>query len=379
MNKPIHVMQLIDGMEVGGAEIMLRDSTRGLLARGYKISIGYCTPGSLIKEFEEMGVPLVHTPWSLRVDPFLLFRMIREIRHVKPQIVHTHLFKSDFHGRWAARLSGVPTVISTLHSCNDWARNPIFGRIYGLNARSADKVIAVSDEVHDYSLKYLRTSPDRTITIANGIPLDRFENKIAEGRAIRSEFGIGPDIPLIGIVARLTPEKDHKNFLDAAKHIISAVPNARFLIVGDGPLRESLIKIASALNLDDAVIFCGLRKDIPAILASLDLLVFSSIVEGMPVALLEGMAASKPVVATAVGGIPSVVVKGETGSLVPAQDPIALANACIELINNPQLCQSMSRAAFKRVKSKYSIESMIDQVSEIYQALFAQQGVKEHG
>lgn len=376
MNEPIHVMQLIDGMEVGGAEIMLRDATRGLLKRGYRVSIGYCTPGSLIKEFEEMGVSLVHTPWNWRVDPFLLLRMIRVIRRIKPQVIHTHLFKSDFHGRWAARISGVPVVVSTLHSCNDWARNPVFGRIYGLNARSADKVIAVSDEVRDYSLKYLRTSPERTVTIANGIPLGRFENKLADGQALRSEFGIGAGVPLIGIVARLTLEKDHKNFLNAAGRIKKTIPNARFLVVGDGPLRESITKIASELNLDDAIIFCGLRKDIPAILASLDLLVFSSIVEGMPVALLEGMAASKPVVATAVGGIPSVVLEGETGFLVPAQDSEALANACIRLINNPQLCQSMGSAAFKHVKDKYSIESMIDQVSEIYQAQLAQQGIK---
>lgn len=374
MKKPIRVMQIIDSMSFGGAEVLLRDLTRSLLAHEYSVNVCYNTEGPIAKEVEAMGIPIVRLPRFGRVDIFLLWRIFKKIKQVKPDIVHTHLFKSDIHGRLAARLAGTPVIVSTLHNCHNWARNPLLGNIYGANARLANHIIAVSDEVRDYSIRYSHIDPKKITTIPNAIPLDRFGNHGAAGAMIRQEFGIPLNVPLIGIIARLTEQKDHDNFLRAAQRILQDSPEAVFLIVGDGPLAESLKMLASSLGIQESVNFCGIRQDIPAVMSALDILVFSSRWEGLPVALLEGMASSLPVVATSVGGVPGVIENGVTGFLVPPADPEALANTCISLINDPALRRRIAQAAFNHVQKNYSMEGMADKTISLYQSLL--QGVK---
>jgi glycosyltransferase involved in cell wall biosynthesis len=362
-------MQIIDGLNFGGAEVLLRDLTRGLLARGYKVSARYSTPGPIAEEINKMGVPVKRLPRLGRIDPLLLWRMWREIRRERPHVVHTHLFKSDFHGRLAARLAGVPVVVSTLHNCHNWARNPVLGRTYGLTARFADEIIAVSEEVREHAVRYAHLDEKKVTTIPNAIPIERFKDAKALGPAIRREFGIPFDVPVLGIVARLTEQKDHENFLRAAGIISEAAPGTRFLIAGEGPLRASLADLAATLDLAEVVTFTGARADIPAVYGAMDILVFSSRWEGLPVAMLEGMASCLPVVATEVGGIPGVLEHGVSGIIVPPSDPGSLASACLKLINNPILGQQMGAAGYAHVKAHYSIDAMVDATSRLYQSL----------
>jgi len=369
MGNPIRVMQIIDSMNLGGAEVLLRDLTRGLLARGYQVSARYSTPGPLAEEFREMGVPVKRLQRHGRIDPFLLWKMWREIYGEQPDVVHTHLFKSDFHGRLAARIAGVPVVVSTLHNCDNWAENPIMGKTYGLTIHFASKFIAVSEEVRQHAIRYFGVMPDRIQTIPNATPLERFADARSLGPAIRQEFDIPANAPLVGIVARMTEQKDHYNFLQATLKIVEKVPSTRFLIVGDGPLRSNLVGLATSLGLSESVIFTGIRKDIPAIYGALDVLVFSSKWEGLPVALLEGMAVGIPVVSTNVGGVPEVLDHEHTGLLVPPSDSDALAQACLVLIENPSLRQQMAKAAIKKVQAYYSIDAMVDATSELYEEL----------
>lgn len=369
MSNPVRVMQIIDSMNFGGAEVILRDLTRGLLARGYHVSARYNTPGPLAEDFREMGVPVKRLQLRGRIDPFLLWQMWREIYRDKPDVVHTHLFKSDFHGRLAARIAGVPVVISTLHNCDSWAENPIMGKGYGLTVRFADEIIAVSEEVRQHAIRYFGVRPEKIQTIPNAIPLERFAESRALGPEIRQEFGIPAGAPLVGIVARLTEQKDHINFLHSALIISKKVPAARFLIVGDGPLRSKLVNLTVSLGLSDSVIFTGIRKDISAIYGALDVLVFSSQWEGLPVALLEGMAVGLPVVSTKVGGVSEVIEHESTGLLVPPSDSDALAQACFTLIENPSLRQKMATAATKKVQTYYSIDAMVDATTKLYEEL----------
>jgi glycosyltransferase involved in cell wall biosynthesis len=362
-------MQIIDSMNYGGAEILLRDLTLGLLTRGYQVSVRYITHGPLAEEIESMGVTTTRLPRLFLVDPVLAWRMFSEIIREKPDIVHTHLFKSDFHGRFAARIAKMPVVVSTLHNCHQWAKNPILGNIYGLTSRFADKVIAVSEEVREYAIRYAHINPKKVTTIPNAIPISRFSNSRAAGAGIRQEFNIPVDVPLIGIIARLTGQKDHENFLYAAARILEHIPETRFIIVGDGPLRFLLEERAKTLGINNSVIFSGVRRDIPAIYGALDILVFSSRWEGLPVTLLEGMASNVPVVATAVGGVPGVLENEVTGILVPPTDPEAIARACIRLIENPSLRQQMGRAGYTKIQTNYSMDAMIDKTDCLYQSL----------
>jgi glycosyltransferase involved in cell wall biosynthesis len=373
MSRPISVMYFIDSMNFGGAEMLLLNLASALKKRGYRVSVRYSTPGPLVKEFEKIDIPVVRLPRLARVDPFLLLRMWREILLEKPDIVHTHLFKSDFHGRIAARLAGVPVVVSTLHNCDNWAKNPVLSRIYGLTARLADKIIAVSQEVKDFAVSVGLSRTEYLEIIPNAVPFEQFRKNNVLRKKVRSELNISENGPVLGIVARLSEQKDHANFIQAAKLIYQEVPETHFLIVGDGPLRKSLEDLANSLDLGHVVIFCGARRDIRAIYSALDILVFSSRWEGLPVALLEGMAAELPIVATAVGGIPGTLKDQMMGYLVPPADTVALANACLQLVKNPEMRRKMGTAGYEHVKSNYSVDTMVNATFKLYQTLL--QGV----
>ena len=370
-----HVLQLIDGLNVGGAEVLLRDLASGLLRRGYQVSVGYSTPGPLVQELENLDISLTRLPRLARVDPFLLARIIRLMRRERPQIVHTHLFKSDFHGRLAAKITGVPIVVSTLHNNDAWAQKKLLGSLYGATARYADRLIAVSAEVRDFQIRHTGVPAEKIVTIDNGVDLSRFAGQEEKGKKLRQNLGIAPSAPLFGIIGRLKPQKDHVTFLKAAAVLLQEQPNARFLIIGDGPLRAELEKMTKAMDLSSAAIFTGLRSDIPALLAAIDVLVLSSQWEGLPVTLLEGMAASRPVVATAVGGVPSVVLPDISAFLVPPEAPQELAQACLKLAKNPELRQRMGQAGYQRVAKKYSLDTMIDKTTAIYDELLRTRGL----
>jgi glycosyltransferase involved in cell wall biosynthesis len=364
----IHVLQLIDGLKIGGAEVLLRDLTAGLQNDPrFRVSVGYSTPGPLVEEVEALGVPVTHLPRAARVDPLLFGRMLALMRADRPHVVHTHLFKSDFHGRAAARLLGVPAVVSTLHNLDDWANKPALARTYGATVRFADRLIAVSDEVREFYIKRVHIPEHKLQTILNGVPIAKFSGQAAAGQALRAELGIPADAPLVGVVGRLAPQKDHVTFLHAARQILSSLPTTRFLIVGTGDLREQLVALAAELGLANAVVFAGIRKDVPSVLAALDVQVFSSRWEGLPVALLEGMAAGKPVVSTAVGGVPSVLIDGETGLLVEPGDARQLATECLRLLQNPVLRQGMGQAARQRAEARYSIDAMVLATAAVYE------------
>lgn len=369
MNQKIHVLQIIDSMALGGAEVLLRDLSSALLANDFKVSVCYNTDGPIAKQIEAMGVSTTRLPRLGRVDLYLLWKTYRQIKMLKPDIVHTHLFKSDFHGRLAAKLAGTPVVITTLHNCHNWAKNPLLGGIYGANARLADHVIAVSDEVRDYAVSYIHIDPQRLTTIANAVPLSRFGKSEAARVAVRGEFNIPLDAPLLGIIARLTEQKDHDNFLHAAKKILEEAPDTYFLIIGDGPLAGTLKALAQSLGIQKSVIFCGIRQDIPEVMAALDILVFSSRWEGLPVALLEGMASSLPVVATSVGGVPGVIQNGETGLLVLPEDSSALAKSSLSLIKNAALREKMGQAGNVHVRANYGMDGMVNKIISLYHSL----------
>lgn len=365
----IHVLQIIDGLNLGGAEMLLYNLIQGLPQNRFRVSLAYSTPGPLIERIAALDVPMTRLPRLARVDPLLFWNMYRAIHRDPPDIVHTHLFKSDFHGRPAARLAGVPVVVSALQNCGEWAKNPVYGRVYGQTIRFVDMLIAASEEVRQFAIRYMAAPANKIITIDNAVPIERFIGNEEAGLALRAELGISVHAPLIGIVARLVPQKDHATFLKAAVIIKQAIPDMRFLVVGDGPLRDETMALAGSLGLEQAVIFAGIRQDIPAVMAALDLLMFSSRWEGLPVALLEGMASGKAVVATAVDGIPGVVLEGETGLLAERGNADALAAAAITILRDPDLARSMGQAGRKRTEEHYSNRAAIRRTAELYEQL----------
>lgn len=371
----IHVFHMIDGLTFGGAETLLRDLAAGLETRGYRITVGYSTPGPFVQELANKGLRLVRFPRIGLIDPFLTLRLARFMRKDPPQVFHTHLFKSDFHGRLAARLAGVPVVVSTLHNNDVWANNWVMGHLYGATAVWANRLIAVSEEVRTFHLQKTGVPSEKLMVIENAVDVNAFTGHEEAAKGVRAEFGIAPDVPLFGIVGRLKPQKNVSMFLQAAVEILQKQPNARFLIVGDGPLMSELKIQARDLNLYPAVVFTGMRKDVSAILAALDVLALSSLWEGLPVILLEAMASSLPVVATAVDGIVGVADPDVTAFLVPGGDHVAFAKACIQLAQDPDLRRKMGQAAYEKVIKNYSLDRMIDRISDLYLELLKGRGI----
>ncbi len=370
----IHVLHLIDGLNIGGAEMLLCDLSEGLIDLGFRISIGYCTPGPLVNAFAEKNISVHHLSRTGLVDPFLVWRMVNLIRSDFPQIVHTHLFKSDFHGRIAARIAHVPVVISTLHNADSWAKNWPLGAIYGRSAYFADKLIAVSEDVRKFHISETNLPENKVVVIENGIQVQKFSRISSTINKIRDEFQISENSILFGIIGRLKPQKDHTTFLRSAEIILKKMPEARFLIVGDGPLLMDLQNLAEKLKISKAVFFSGLRTDIAEILQALDVLVFSSEWEGLPVTLLEGMAAGKPVAATRINGIDGVAIDQRTALLVPVKDPDALAEACLTLGVDPVLRKKLGKAGFDRVSKKYNLDTMIEMTAALYRTELIKHG-----
>jgi glycosyltransferase involved in cell wall biosynthesis len=378
MTEKTRILQLIDGLSIGGAEVLLRDLCSGLLQRGYEVEVGFSTPGPILNDLKILGIKAVHLPKLARIDPFRYGSgLIRLIKNFRPHLVHTHLFKSDFHGRTAAYLCKTPVIISTLHNNDPWAQHWLFGPLYGFSARRATCLIAVSKQVKEYHARYSRIPLDKMVTISNGVDVDRFRFNPSAGMQVRADLGLKETDPVIGIIGRLKPQKDHATFLSAAAQIAGKFPDTHFLIVGDGPLRKELEDQANALQISGSVLFCGVRSDIPAILSALDILVLSSRWEGLPVNLLEGMAAGRAIVSTEVSGVRDVVTPEKTAVLVEPGNASAIANACIALLADPARRQMLGENAAQCVREKFSLEAMIDQTVLVYETALNQCGLRK--
>jgi glycosyltransferase involved in cell wall biosynthesis len=209
-------------------------------------------------------------------------------------------------------------------------------------ARLTDVILTISPGLRDDLISYRVAPPNRIRVLPLGLDLKPFINCSDFRGAFRAELGIAPDIPLVGIVGRLVPVKNHDLFLAAAGRVVQSLPMTKFVVVGGGERLEELERSATTMSLRDHVIFTGWRDDLPAIYADLSLLVISSLNEGTPVSIIEAMAAGVPVVATAVGGVPDLLGHGRWGHLVPSGDVEALARAIVEALQTPDHDQQLA-------------------------------------
>ncbi len=218
--------------------------------------------------------------------------------------------------------------------------------------------------------------PERLIEVVpSGIDFAPFR-EVKERDFLRKEFGFGPDDYLIGIVAQLEDHKGHRDLIEAAKILKDHAPRVRIVIVGEGSLRMQLDQQAHELRVEDVVYFLGFREDIPRILASLDLFVLSSRMEGLGSSIMDAMASRLPVVATQAGGIPEVVIHRETGLLVPPQDPQALANAILKLYLDRALAARLAQRGYEVVHERFSAEAMAMKIIRIYDRIASEKGVR---
>jgi glycosyltransferase involved in cell wall biosynthesis len=256
----------------------------------------------------------------------------------------------------------VPVVAAALHSTG-WPDG--VGRLNRMLTPLTDAFIAVAEPHGRFLVEFEKFPQAKVRVIPNGVDTDRFA-PAPHARRIREELRVGPNTPLVGILAALRPEKNHDLFLAAASRIRHAVPEAKFIVIGDGPERRHIEEKATLLGLYDpldpppsALRLLGNRDDVPAVLAALDVLTLTSHNEANPVSILEAMSCGLPVVATNVGSVSESVIEGQTGYLVPAGDRRLLADRVIELLNEPLLAQRLGEAGRERVVERSSLDVMV--------------------
>lgn len=369
MSAPVSVYQIVLRLACGGLEKVVVHLARALDPHRYRVTVCCLEePGELAAELDGTAVPVIALG-KRGFDPSALSRLAARLRREQVSIVHTHNPGAHFYGVLAARRAGVPAVIHTRHGPRaDGARSSALLRrwIWGWT----DCAVGVSEDTTQLLGRSTGLGAGKLITIANGVPLPLIT--AADRAAVRAEFGIPEGAPTLGIVARLSPEKEHRTLLTTFARVRSAIPEVRLLVVGDGPLRETLQQQAAELAILDRVCFTGFRADVSRMLAAMDLFVLCSSFEGTSLTLLEAMGAGVPVVATAVGGTPDVLGGAENGVLVPPRDADALGRALIELLSEPDAARAMAARAQDRMKTHYGIESMTRQYESLYERALAE-------
>ncbi len=316
----------------------------------------------LIVEAQQKGIVTETIICKSRFDLKALVRIISLIRKRKINIIHSHGFKADIYGWLAARWTRTP-IIATKHgwtSANSLVR--LWEGLDMLFLKFFDQIVAVSEDVKHKLIK--RVPEQRVKVIPNGV--DVKSSKSQKIISLRTELGLEKTNQVVGIVGRLSVEKGHKFFLEAAKQIVEEIPSVQFLIVGEGPLRSKLEEYTRLLNLNKNVFFTGYREDIEKIYHLMDVLVSSSLREGLPLTLLEAMAIGRPVVATSVGEVSNLIQHKRNGFLVFPENPDSIARYVIELLKNRELRIKIGKEARKTIQEKYSSKKMVEAYTTLY-------------
>jgi len=364
------LLQLLATGGSGGAQ----ESYTGLLLRldrsRFDVRALSLSKGAAVQRLRRLGVEVdvLDEP----DDEAAIRELAAYLRRREIDLVHAHMFRAEVIGIRAALAAGTPVVLATVHSSRVRSAEDV--ATLATLSPQVDRLIVPSTAIADKVRREGRTGP--YTVIPNGVDLSRFAVP-APPCTLRDEYSIPCEEALIGVVARLEPEKGHRFLIEAFPDVLKRAPKTWLAIVGEGSLEGALSAQAAALGSParDRIIFTGRRDDISALTADLDIAVLPSLREAQGISILEAMARRKPVVASAVGGIPEVLTDGVDGFLVPPGDALALAEALGQLSKSPSLRERIGEAGYQTVVERFSIDAMVRQVQEVYDEELARAGV----
>ena len=370
------VLMLVDHLNEGGGERFAAGLAIHLPRDRFDVTV--CTtrhpPGPLLPEVQAAGIRHVGLERRGRFDVAPFARLVRLLRAERFDVLHAHKFGSNVWGSVFGRACRVPVVVAQEQT---WSyegqrlRRFLDGRVIG---RLAHAFVAVSTADRERMTRLEGVPRAKTIFIPNAY----IGRPGAPEGDLRAELGVGGDVPLAGTVCIHRPQKALEVLLEAFARVAERLPEAQLVIGGGGPETERLERVAGDLGLGERVRFIGMRRDVDAVLRAFDVAVMSSDFEGTPLFAFECMANGTPLVATAVGGLPDVVVDGETGLLVPPRDPAALAEAVEALLRDPERRARMGEAARARL-ADFTIERAAERFAALYERLLAGGPVEEAG
>lgn len=379
-NNPIRIAILVTRMDIGGVPDHIMTLLDGLSDRVHITLITDSLHPEHQEAIEAKGIPVVFLPMSRLINIGADIRSLRKLCQILKQgnfdILHTHMSKAALLGAIVGAIYRDLTVINTAHNLGfiampQWWKKSIFW-VYDklISAFGIDATITVSQRVADAVVRARILPQKRVFVIPNGIRLQKFSSRASEKNNFRQEIlGDNASGKIIICVARLVWFKGIDTLIDAFADVAKNHPDAHLAIVGNGELKDNLVAQAHHLALEDRVHFCGERQDVPALLAASDLFVLSSVSEGLPISLLEAMAAHLPIVATDVGGICEMVIDEKTGRIVPAADPGKLASNVSDLLADPALRHRYGEAGFTLLNEKFTQQSMVEKTEALYRKL----------
>lgn len=361
----VHVLQVLPELDPGGAEHVVLSLARHLPAHGFRVSVAALDGrGALAEKFEQLGCRVTDLGLRRRVSTRAARRLREIIRHDKPGIVHSHLFRAHLASARAVRSTDVRITVATEHQADPrrWAM-----RLLRWTSRNTTAITAVSEDVrHHLVTRGFR--PDRVHALANGIEIGPIDQAVAIPPA---QLGLPSDAQVVLFVGRLTAQKGLDVLLRAMARLAMSHPGLHLLVAGEGSERASLQRLASQLALASRVCFLGHRTDIAELMKTAHLAVMPSRWEGLSLVLLESMAAAVPVVATAVAGHGELVADGRTGLLVPPEDPAAMADAMTRLLEDRAMASHMAAAACDRVRREFTAGQMAGRYAGLYHGLLS--------
>ncbi|MEA3407268.1 MAG: glycosyltransferase family 4 protein [Chloroflexota bacterium] len=385
----IPVLHVITRLIVGGAQENTMLTADLLDPERYTVDVvsGPQTgaEGSLIDEVRARGLPL-HilpnlrreiAPWH---DLLALWKLTRRVRRKRYTIVHTHSSKAGILGRLAAKLAGVPIIVHTVHG---WSfhehmsplRRRLFIALERLAASFTDAVIVVAQPDIEKGLSEGIGRPEQYHLIRSAIPLDKFDPATVDGTAVRRELGLPLDAPVLGNVGRFSAQKNPLDWVRVAANVARALPDCRFLLVGDGPLRPQVEALIQAEGLTDRFVLTGLRRDVPRMLAAMDVFLLTSLWEGLPRVIPQAMSMRVPVVANRADGTVEAIAHGETGFLADPGDLDALTRHCLSLLRDPALRRAMGHRGRAFAIREFDVQEMVAQIATLYEELLEKKGV----
>jgi glycosyltransferase involved in cell wall biosynthesis len=383
LSLPIPVLHPITRLIVGGAQentmytAARLDKTRfaAIIVSGPQTG----SEGSLIETVRELGVSLEILPELVReINPWkeisALWKLYRLIKTGNFIIVHTHSSKAGILGRIAAKLAGAPIIVHTVHGWSFHDRmNPILRQIYirleKFCVAFTDAMIVVADQDIKKGLQAGIGPAGQYHLIRSAIPLDQFSIDNVDKDQVRRELGLPLYVPVLGNVGRFSPQKNPLDWLRVAKLIAERVPNCFFLMVGDGPLRSEVEALIADFGLSDRFVLTGLRRDVPQLMAAMDVFLLTSLWEGLPRVIPQAMAMGLPVIANRADGTIEAIDHGRTGFLCDPGSLTEMANYCIKLLTDLEQSQKMGLRGQAFAHQEFDLDNMISQIERLYNDL----------
>ncbi|MBU0512918.1 MAG: glycosyltransferase family 4 protein [Chloroflexi bacterium] len=380
---PIRVLHPITRLIIGGAQENTMFTAAQLDKSRFRVAVvsGPQTgsEGSLIEEVRELGVPLTILPELVREinpgkDLSAIWKLSRLMRNGRYTIVHTHSSKAGVLGRIAARLAGVPVIVHTVHGWSFHERmSPWRRRAYvameKLAAAFSDVMIVVAEGDIEKGLREGIGRREQYRLIRSAIPLDDFDPARVDRAAARRDLGLPPDVSVVGNVGRFSPQKNPLDWVRIAGILGRALPDTYFLLVGDGPLRAQVEMQLEIEGIAERTKLTGLRRDVPAMLAAMDVFLLTSLWEGLPRVIPQAMTMGLPVVANRADGTVEAIAHGKTGFLCDPGDLIDMAAYCVQLLHDRKLREKMGARGRERALQEFDIRHMVHQIESLYNEL----------